>query len=214
MSEEPKALYRLMAWLSPAYPVGAFSYSSGIEWAVEAGDIADAASFRRWLDVVIESGSAFCDAVLFAHAHRAAAADDAKALTAVADVIRRNLPDGYREGMQYGMIGWYVPLETFPDTYNGQPLGLAALASQKHYMSLYLNNVYGDPELEAWFRDRYKAAGKKLDMGKSCVRFRQLDDLALNVIGEAIARSDLDDYLARYLQARGSSRATRRTADR
>jgi len=135
-------------------------------------------------------------------------------LTAVADVIRRNLPDGYREGMQYGMIGWYVPLETFPDTYNGQPLGLAGLASQKHYMSLYLNNVYGDPELEAWFRDRYKAAGKKLDMGKSCVRFRHLDDLALDVIGETIARTDLDGYMAHYLQARGSSRATRRTADR
>ena len=72
------ALYRLMAWLSPAYPVGAFSYSSGIEWAVESGDITDAASFRRWLDVVIASGSAFCDAVLFVHAHRAAAADDAQ----------------------------------------------------------------------------------------------------------------------------------------
>jgi len=136
------------------------------------------------------------------------------ALTAVAEVVRRNLPAGYREGMQYGMIGWYVPLETFPDTYNGQPLGLAALASQKHYMSLYLNNVYGDPELEAWFRSRFDDAGKKLDMGKSCVRFRQLDDLALDVIGEAIARSDLDDYLARYLQVRGSSRSSRRTADR
>jgi len=134
-------------------------------------------------------------------------------LTAVADVIRRNLPDGYREGMQYGMIGWYVPLETFPDTYNGQPLGLAGLASQKHYMSLYLNNVYGDPGLEAWFRERYAAAGKKLDMGKSCVRFRHLDDLALDVIGETIARTDLDRYLAHYLQARGSSRATRGTND-
>jgi len=135
-------------------------------------------------------------------------------LTAVADVIRRNLPDGYREGMQYGMIGWYVPLETFPDTYNGQPLGLAGLASQKHYMSLYLNNVYGDPGLEAWFRERYAAAGKKLDMGKSCVRFRHLDDLALDVIGETIARTDLDRYLAHHLQARGSSRATRGTNDR
>ena len=74
------ALYRLMAWLSPAYPVGAFSYSSGIEWAVESGDITDAASFRRWLDVVIASGSAFCDAVLFVHAHRAVKADDENAL--------------------------------------------------------------------------------------------------------------------------------------
>ena len=132
----------------------------------------------------------------------------------MAEVIRSNLPDGYREGMQHGMIGWYVPLETFPDTYNGQPLGLVALASQKGYMSLYLNNVYGDPDAEAWFRRRYAKSGKKLDMGKSCVRFKRLDDLALDVIGESIARSELETYLAHYVQARGSSRTTRRTPDR
>jgi Domain of unknown function (DU1801) len=135
-------------------------------------------------------------------------------LTAVADVVRRNLPEGYQEGMQSGMMGWYVPLETFPDTYNGQPLALASLASQKNYMSLYLNNVYGDPQTEAWFRDRYAASGKKLNMGKSCVRFRHLDDLALDVIGETIARTDLESFLAQYMQARGSSRIARRTADR
>ena len=112
------------------------------------------------------------------------------------------------------MMGWYVPLETFPDTYNGQPLALASLASQKNYMSLYLNNVYGDPQTEAWFRDRYAASGKKLNMGKSCVRFRHLDDLALDVIGETIARTDLESFLAQYMQARGSSRIARRTADR
>jgi urease accessory protein len=85
-----------MAWLSPAYPVGAFSYSSGIEWAVENGDIVDAASFRRWLDVIIASGSAFCDAVLFVHAHRAAAADDANALTAVAELAAAFVPSKER----------------------------------------------------------------------------------------------------------------------
>ena len=85
-----------MAWLSPAYPVGAFSYSSGIEWAVESGDITDAASFRRWLDVVIASGSAFCDAVLFVHAHRAAAADDASALRAVAELAAAFVPSKER----------------------------------------------------------------------------------------------------------------------
>ena len=85
-----------MAWLSPAYPVGAFSYSSGIEWAVESGDIADAASFRRWLDVVIASGSAFCDAVLFVHAHRAAAADDASALRTVAELAAAFVPSKER----------------------------------------------------------------------------------------------------------------------
>jgi uncharacterized protein DUF1801 len=135
-------------------------------------------------------------------------------MTAVRDVIRRNLPEGYREGMQNGMIGWYVPLETFADTYNGQPLGLAGLASQKQYMSLYLNNVYGDPQTEAWFRARYEASGKQLSMGKSCVRFRHLDDLPLDVIGETIARTELDGFLAHYVQARGSSRIARRTSDR
>ena len=85
-----------MAWLSPAYPVGAFSYSSSIEWAVESGDIADAASFRRWLDVVIASGSAFCDAVLFVHAHRAAAADDARVLRSVAELAAAFVPSKER----------------------------------------------------------------------------------------------------------------------
>src|ERR1051325_4657285 len=90
------ALYRLMAWLSPAYPVGAFSYSSGIEWAVESGDLADAATFQRWLAVIIDSGSAFCDAALFAHAHRAAAADDAKALRAAAELAAAFVPSKER----------------------------------------------------------------------------------------------------------------------
>jgi hypothetical protein len=135
--------------------------------------------------------------------------DRRDAISAVRQVIRQNLPDGFREGMQYGMIGYYVPLERFPDTYNGQPLGLAGLASQKNHMSLYLNSVYGDRGTEEWFRDRYAASGKRLDMGKSCVRFRRLDDLPLDVIGETIARVDLDRFLAHYAAARGSSRRTR-----
>jgi uncharacterized protein YdhG (YjbR/CyaY superfamily) len=135
--------------------------------------------------------------------------DRRAALEAVRETVLANLPSGFEEGMSYGMIGWYVPLETFPDTYNGQPLGLAALASQKNHMSLYLNNVYGDPATEAWFRERWAKTGKKLDMGKSCVRFRRLDDLPLDVIGETIARATLNRYVDRYREVRGSSRATR-----
>jgi hypothetical protein len=135
-----------------------------------------------------------------------------EAMVAVRDVIRRNLPDGFEEGMEFGMLAWYVPLERFPDTYNGHPLGLAALASQKQYMSLYLNTVYGDPQLAAWFRERFAESGKRLDMGKSCVRFRSLDDLPLDVIGETIAKVPLDRYVAHYQAARGSSRKTRRAA--
>lgn len=135
--------------------------------------------------------------------------DRRAALTAVRNVVNRNLPDGYREGIAYGMIGWYVPLERFPNTYNGQPLGLAALANQKQYMSLYLHSVYGDPATEAWFRDRWARSGKRLDMGKSCVRFRRLDDLALDVVGETIARADIATFLARYTAVRNSSRKAR-----
>jgi hypothetical protein len=137
-----------------------------------------------------------------------------EAVAAVRDVVRRNLRPGFEEGMSHGMIGWYVPLERFPETYNGEPLGLAALASQKNYVSLYLNNVYGDPETEEWFRTRYAAAGKKLNMGKSCVRFAKLEDVPLDVIGETIARTDVETYLERYAEARGSSRQTRAASAR
>ncbi len=122
---------------------------------------------------------------------------------AVRDVVRDNLPAGFEEGMQSGMIAWYIPLERLPDTYNGQPLGLAGLASQKNYMSLYLLSVYGDPRTEAWFKDRYAASGKRLNMGKSCVRFRRLEDLPLDVIGDTIARVDLDSYIAWYEKVSG-----------
>lgn len=135
-----------------------------------------------------------------------------EALKAVVEVIRANLPAGYKEGIQYGMIGWYVPLEQFGDTYNKQPLALAGIANQKNYMSLYLNSVYGNQETERWFRERFAASGKKLNMGKSCVRFRKLEDLPLDVIGETIARIPVDRYIEYYEEARGSSRKTRYAA--
>ena len=135
--------------------------------------------------------------------------DRRAAIEAVRETVRRSLPEGFEEGIQFGMIAWYVPLRTFPNTYNRQPLGLAALANQKHYMSLYLNNVYGDPETERWFRARWATTGKRLDMGKSCVRFRKLDDLPLDVVGETIGRTTLDRFLARYQAAKGALRPTR-----
>lgn len=135
--------------------------------------------------------------------------DRKEVVSAVRDVVLANLPKGYEEGIQHGMIAWYVPLEIFPDTYNAEPLGLAGLASQKNYLSLYLNSVYGDTETETWFKKRYAASAKKLDMGKSCVRFKRLEDLALDVIGETIARAELSSYLDHYRDARGSARKTR-----
>ena len=131
--------------------------------------------------------------------------DRREAISTVLDVVRRHLPDGYVEGMQYGMIGWCVPLDRLSNTHNRQPLGYAALASQKNYMSLYLNNVYGDAELEAWFRERHAASGHRLDMGKSCVHFRRAEDLPLDLIGETIARTPLEMYVARYQAPRRTS---------
>jgi urease accessory protein len=90
------ALYRLMTWLSPAYPVGAFSYSGGLEWAIEAGDIGDAATLARWLAVVLGDGGGYCDAVFLVHAHRAAAAMDEAALAAVAELAAALAPSRER----------------------------------------------------------------------------------------------------------------------
>jgi hypothetical protein len=123
------------------------------------------------------------------------------ALTRVRDVMRRHLPSGFEEGVLYGMIAWFVPPERHGTSYNGQPLLIAALASQKHYMALYLTGVYGDPAVHRWFTSAFAAAGKKLDMGKSCVRFRHLDDLPLDVIGQVAARVSVEDLLAEYEQA-------------
>jgi hypothetical protein len=97
--------------------------------------------------------------------------------------------------------GYQVPLERFPDTYNGQPLAVAALASQKNHMALYLMGVYGEDDV--WFRERWAATGKRLDMGKSCVRFRRLEDVPLDVIGEAIARNSVDDMVVAHERAHG-----------
>ena len=128
--------------------------------------------------------------------------DRKASVAAVRDVILENLPDGYEEVMQYGMISYIVPTAILAETYNGQPLMYAALASQKRYMSLYLTNVYGDEGSAEWFRQRYAASGKKLNMGKSCVRFRKLEDLPLDVVGEAIALTPMDEFLEIYRASR------------
>ena len=119
------------------------------------------------------------------------------------DVVRANVPGGFEEGIEFGMISWHVPLARYPDTYNGRPLGIAALASQKRYMSLYLMGIYSDEAESSWFRDRWTQAGKRLDMGKSCVRFRRLDDVPLDVLAEAVGRTTVDQLLARVVQLVG-----------
>jgi hypothetical protein len=124
--------------------------------------------------------------------------DRRKSIATVRKVILKHLPKGYKETMRWGMISYEVPLSVEPNTYNGEPLGYAALASQKNHMALYLMNVYGSKENEEWFKAEYVKSGKKLDMGKSCVRFRTLEHLPLGVVAKAIARTPMDKYLATY----------------
>lgn len=114
--------------------------------------------------------------------------DRRNALSAVRQVVVKNLPEGYVETMAYGMIAYAIPLAIFPNTYNGHPLMIAALGSQKNYLVIHLMGIYGDPKLRTWFEDEFRKAGKKLDAGKGCVRFKTLDDLPLGVIGEVIAK--------------------------
>lgn len=127
--------------------------------------------------------------------------DRRKAIEAVRKVIRKNLDKGYEEGMQYGMIGYYVPHKVYPPGYHcdpKQPLPFAGLASQKNHMAVYLMCSYGNPEQKEWFRKEWAKTGKKLDMGAACVRFKKLDDLALEVIGQAVARVPAKKYIANY----------------
>ncbi|HEU0301956.1 MAG TPA: DUF1801 domain-containing protein [Longimicrobium sp.] len=130
-------------------------------------------------------------------------------VSAVRDLIVRNLPEGYHEMIGAGMIGYGIPLEDYPDTYNGQPLGYAGLAAQKHYYALYLLGVYADSRQEAWLRDEFRKAGKKLDMGKCCVRFKKLDDLPLDAIGQIIASTPPAEHIEVYEEARRQANAAR-----
>ncbi len=123
-------------------------------------------------------------------------------VSTVRSVILENLPQGYAESMNWGMISYEIPLEDYPDTYNGQPLGYLALAAQKRHYSLYMLGVYRDSEQEARLNEGFKKAGKKPDMGKSCVRFRKLEDIPLDVIGELIASTPPEVLISLYDQSR------------
>jgi len=125
-------------------------------------------------------------------------------LTAVRRVILDNLPAGYEEGMNWGMVTYQVPLKTYPDTYNKQPLMYAALAAQKNHMALYLTAIYMDEGASRQFEAAYRATGKRYDVGKSCVRFRKLEDLPLALIGETIASLSVSQFVEWVQQARSS----------
>ena len=128
--------------------------------------------------------------------------DRREAISAVRSVILDHLPDGYEEEMRWGMISYEVPLAIQPDTYNGKPLMYAALASQKRHMAVYLSGIYADETARDEFEQAYRATGKRMDMGKSCVRFRRLDDLPLQVIGDAISRYPVAGFVDLYHRGR------------
>ena len=119
-------------------------------------------------------------------------------VAAVRDLVLRHLPKGYREVMNWGVISYEIPLERFKITYNGQPLSYIALAAQKNHYALYLMCVYGDAKKAAWLKEEFQKAGKKLNMGKSCLRFKKLEDLPLDVIGQVVASVTPAKYIARY----------------
>jgi uncharacterized protein YdhG (YjbR/CyaY superfamily) len=119
------------------------------------------------------------------------------ALEKVRQTILENLPEGYEEALNWGMITYQVPLEVYPDTYNKKPLMYAALASQKDHMAVYLTGIYLDEKLSQEFEQSYKATGKRYDVGKSCVRFRKLEDLPLPVIAKSIQALEMEEFVSR-----------------
>ena len=129
--------------------------------------------------------------------------DRRDAIREVRGEVLANLPDGYTETMNWGMISYEVPLDRYPDTYNGKPLMYAALASQKNHMAVYLSGVYADDERREAFLDAYRATGKKLDMGKSCVRFKKLEDLPVELVGKMVASMSVEQFIDAYEKGRG-----------
>jgi uncharacterized protein YdhG (YjbR/CyaY superfamily) len=117
-------------------------------------------------------------------------------------LVKQNLPDGFKECMRWGMISWEVPLSRYPVTYNGQPLSYIALAAQKNNYSLYLMGCYADEKNRAAFEKSFKQAGKKLDAGKSCVRFKKVEDLPLDLIAKQVCLYSVEDYIKLYEKSR------------
>lgn len=128
--------------------------------------------------------------------------DRRKEIEAVRAVIKKNLPKGFAETMNWGMISYEVPRATYSSTYNKQPLAYAALAAQKNYNALYLMFAYSNKATEAKLKDGFRRAGKKLDMGKSCIRFKAANDLPLDTIGELIASQTPNEWIAFFEASR------------
>ncbi|HEX5861664.1 MAG TPA: DUF1801 domain-containing protein [Nocardioides sp.] len=128
--------------------------------------------------------------------------DRRAAISTIRDVINEHLPEGYQEQMEWGMVSWVIPLEDYPDTYNGRPLTYVSLASQKNHMAVYLLGLYSEGPEESWLRQQYAERGIKPDLGKSCLRFKHLDEVPLDVLGGVIAKIPAGEFIARYETSR------------
>ncbi|HEY5915320.1 MAG TPA: DUF1801 domain-containing protein [Verrucomicrobiae bacterium] len=138
-----------------------------------------------------------------------------EAISAVRKVILANLPEGYQECMSYGMIGYVVPHSIYPKGYQCNPklpLPFVNLGSQKNHMALYLMCIYGDAKTDEWFRKAWEKTGRKLDSGKGCIRFKRLEDVPLEVVGQLIARTPVADYITRIESVFESNSAKRSKA--
>ena len=128
--------------------------------------------------------------------------DRKKAVAALRDVIKKNLPNGFQEGMGYGMVSYSVPHSIYPAGYHCDPklpLPFIAFASQKNFIAIYHMGIYADPELLKWFTEAHaKASPKKLDMGKSCLRYKKMEDIPYKLIGELVSKITPDEWIELY----------------
>ena len=129
--------------------------------------------------------------------------DRRKAIQKVRALVKKHVPKGYVESMAWGCITWAVPLKLYPDTYNGQPLAYVSIGNQKNHIGLYLMCAYMNPKLQKVLSDGFNAEGKKLDMGKACLRFKQYEDLAVEPIAEVIAAVSMTKYVELARKAHG-----------
>lgn len=128
--------------------------------------------------------------------------DRKKAITDLRKVIKKNLPKGFKEVMGYGMMGYSVPHSLYPAGYHcnpKDPLPFIGLASQKNFIAVYHMGIYADPKLLKWFTDAHaKASAKKLDMGKSCMRYKKPEDIPYELIGELASKISVDEWIEKY----------------
>jgi uncharacterized protein YdhG (YjbR/CyaY superfamily) len=124
-----------------------------------------------------------------------------QAFTNLLSTIRKNIDPKFAESIQYGMLGWVIPKSIYPAGYHVDPtlpVSFIGIANQKHYLALYHMGIYADENLLSWFQDAYVKAGLRLDMGKSCIRFKRINEIPFELIGELVTKMSLDDYLALY----------------